>query len=192
MRYSHRRSNESVFGVTNIDTERSRIVDIQYRTCSCKEWQQYGIPCRHAAHCLLHMRKDIRRYVDEEYRVTSYVSTYSGDILPIPPKEDWPPPIGPTILPPIKGRKAGRPSIERKKRGSGGRSLRCKRCGQIGHNLRTCQEPILPEETTIHPEEHADFNEAEAYDFGDVHFSGDLPPTPQLMGPFSAVHFGNI
>ena len=51
---------------------------------------------------------------------------------------------------------------------------------------------FFPKRLQWNPEEHADFNEAEAYDFGDVHFSGDLPPTPQLMGPFSAVDFGNI
>ena len=95
--------------------------EIESSTCSfglarARNDSNTAFPCRHGAHCLLHMRKNLRSYVDEEYRVTSYVSTYSGDILPIPPKEDWPPFTGPLILPTIQRKKAGRPSIYRKEK----------------------------------------------------------------------------
>lgn len=186
--YSHRRSNESVFEVTNISTERNRIVDIQLRTCSCKEWQQFGIPCRHAAHCLLYMRKDLRRYVEEAYRLSSYAATYAGDILPIPPYEDWPDYAGRIILPPVPRKKVGRPRIERMEAGKGGRSVRCKRCAQAGHNIRTCQEPIDPAQDVIAEDERDD--DDDEYDYGRIQFSGAVPPTPQLMGAPSTAHFG--
>jgi len=50
------------------------------------------------------------------------------------------------LWPPILKRAAGRPRVRRYKLvaegGSGKRTTRCTRCGQLGHMAKTCNEPV--------------------------------------------------
>ncbi|WJX33268.1 hypothetical protein P8452_21488 [Trifolium repens] len=58
--YQVLRSDEVEFEV--ISADRSDIVNIGSRSCSCRDWQLYGIPCSHAVAALISCRKDVYAY----------------------------------------------------------------------------------------------------------------------------------
>ena len=43
-------------------------VDLMERTCTCKAWQMFGIPCDHACAAIRRMGFDVSDYVDDWYK----------------------------------------------------------------------------------------------------------------------------
>lgn len=127
-----RRSGDYVFEVFTVGSDRTRIVDLEHRTCSCGEFQQRQYPCRHAAHAILKVAKDVKDFNHQCYTVQSYLDTYSTPIRPISPMEDWPGlPRSRQMQPPaLRSDKAGRLRIERIRKGeTTQRTVKCKNCG---------------------------------------------------------------
>ncbi|KAF9595645.1 hypothetical protein IFM89_001546 [Coptis chinensis] len=86
----------------------------------------------------------IKRYCSHYYTVESFRATYAGYIYPVANQDDWDK-IKPTnvVLPPPNNRNPGRPRKQRirgrdEEKSSGKR--KCRRCGQVGHNTRTCKQ----------------------------------------------------
>ncbi|CAL9757996.1 unnamed protein product [Musa acuminata subsp. burmannicoides] len=147
--YQVLRANKVEFEI--VSTERTNIVDIQSRSCSCRRWQIYGIPCAHAAAALLSCGEDVRLYAQECFSVQKYREVYSQTIYPIPDRNLWKVSTegmesgnGKSdiiIRPPKTRRPPGRPkkkvlrmeSLKRPKR-----VVQCGRCHLLGHSQKKC------------------------------------------------------
>src|SRR5947207_867310 len=62
---------------------RSHIVDLKERTCSCGEFQEFLIPCRHAVATCLWQVEDPYEYLHEWYSLEYYRLTYSRHMHPV-------------------------------------------------------------------------------------------------------------
>lgn len=50
----------------------AHIIDLKEKSCSCGEFQEYLIPCRHAVAVCLWQTEDPYKYVDEWYSIEYY------------------------------------------------------------------------------------------------------------------------
>ncbi|XP_042512543.1 uncharacterized protein LOC122087456 [Macadamia integrifolia] len=145
------RSDEVEFEV--LSAERSDIVNIGTRCCSCRDWQHYGLPCSHAVAALKSCRKDVYDFSDKCFTVAKYRETYSQAINPVPDKSEWSKASeGPVdednrlVRPPKFRRPPGRPEkkrlciedLNREKH-----TVHCSRCNQTGHYKTTCKADAM-------------------------------------------------
>ncbi|KAG5044452.1 uncharacterized protein LOC114407770 [Glycine soja] len=152
--YQVLRANEVEFEI--VSTERTNIVDIRSRECSCRRWQLYGLPCAHAAAALISCGHNAHMFAEPCFTVQSYRMTYSQMINPIPDKSQWRD-LGEgaeggggarfdiIICPPKTRRPPGRPKkkvlrVENFKRPK--RVVQCGRCHMLGHSQKKCTMPI--------------------------------------------------
>lgn len=151
--YQVLRANEVEFEI--VSTERTNIVDIRSRICSCHRWQLYGLPCAHAAAALISCGQNAHVFAEPCFTVVSYRETYSQMINPIPDKSQWRElgegaegggaKVDMTIRPPKTRRPPGRPKkkvlrVENFKRPK--RVVQCGRCHMLGHSQKKCTMPI--------------------------------------------------
>ncbi|KAL3565289.1 hypothetical protein D5086_033335 [Populus alba] len=151
--YQVLRANEVEFEI--VSTERTNIVDIRSRVCSCRRWQLYGLPCAHAAAALISCGQNAHLFAEPCFTVASYRETYSEMINPIPDKSLWRElgegtegggaKVDITIRPPKTRRPPGRPKkkvlrVENFKRPK--RVVQCGRCHLLGHSQKKCTKPI--------------------------------------------------
>nr|POF21006.1 hypothetical protein CFP56_59200 [Quercus suber] len=129
----------------------SFIVDLEKRTCTCRKWDITGIPCCHAISCIFFNREAAEKYTNDCYKVSTYKACYEPIIDPINGQNMWTPTGLPPVQPPIKRRPPGRPKKKRARepneprRGHSkglGIAKRCKSCGKIGHNKRSCKGEV--------------------------------------------------
>lgn len=148
--YQVLRANEVEFEI--VSTERTNIVDIRSRVCSCRRWQLYGLPCAHAAAALISCGQNAHLFAEPCFTVASYQETYSQLIQPIPDKSLWKETGEGTeggggakcdllIRPPKTRRPPGRPKkkvlrVENFKRPK--RVVQCGRCHMLGHSAKKC------------------------------------------------------
>ncbi|KAJ6797994.1 uncharacterized protein M6B38_267785 [Iris pallida] len=149
--YQVLRSDEVEFEVLCAD--RSNIVNIGTRACSCRDWQLYGIPCSHAIAALLSSSKDVYEYTERYFTVASYNEAYSKPIHPIQDRSEWSRATDGlksdgvrAVCPPKCRRPPGRPEKKRLCTGEPNRerhTVHCSRCNQTGHYKRTCKAEIV-------------------------------------------------
>ncbi|XP_056690243.1 uncharacterized protein [Spinacia oleracea] len=124
------------------------VVDLEARTCSCRKWDMFGIPCCHAIACIFFQNKEAKEFVDQCYRREAYLTAYAGSIPPIDGERYWPRIEYHLDPPPIKIG-PGRPRRNRvkdpfeisKKPGHlsrTGMEMTCSVCKVKGHNKRRC------------------------------------------------------
>lgn len=155
--YQVLRSDEVEFEVLSAD--RSDIVNIGNRSCSCRDWQLYGIPCSHAVAALISCRKDVYAFSEKCFTAASYRETYAEEIYPIPEKLEWRKTDEASIddktlvvRPPKSRRPPGRPEkkricvedLNREKH-----TVHCSRCNQTGHYKTTCKAEISNSRTVL-------------------------------------------
>ncbi|XP_058081825.1 uncharacterized protein LOC131229804 [Magnolia sinica] len=150
--YQVLRSDEVEFEV--ISADRSNIVNIGTRSCSCRDWQVYGLPCSHAVAALLSCRKDVYAFSEKCFTVANYRETYSHAIHPIPDKSEWSKgndTLGDedirVVRPPKFRRPPGRPEKKRlciEELNREKHTVHCSRCNQTGHYKTTCKADIIP------------------------------------------------
>ncbi|GFP81416.1 hypothetical protein PHJA_000284900 [Phtheirospermum japonicum] len=150
--YKVLRANEVEFEI--VSTERTNIVDIRSRVCSCRRWQLYGLPCAHAAAALISCGQNAHLFAEHCFTVQSYRETYSQVICPISDKSVWMEEEAGEgggvrgeimIRPPKTRRPPGRPKkkvlrIESFKRPK--RIVQCGRCHMLGHSQKKCTLPM--------------------------------------------------
>jgi hypothetical protein len=152
--YQVLRANEVEFEI--VSTERTNIVDIRSRECSCRRWQLYGLPCAHAAAALISCGHNAHLFAEPCFTVQSYRMAYSQMINPIPDKSQWREHgegaeggggarVDIVIRPPKTRRPPGRPKkkvlrVENFKRPK--RVVQCGRCHMLGHSQKKCTMPI--------------------------------------------------
>ncbi|KAJ6383922.1 hypothetical protein OIU78_027262 [Salix suchowensis] len=147
--YQVLRANEVEFEI--VSTERTNIVDISSRVCSCRRWQLNGLPCAHAAAALISCGQNAHLFAEPCFTVASYRETYSEIINPIPDKCLWRElgvgteggvaRVDISIRPPKTRRPPGRPKkkvlrVENFKRPK--RVVQCGRCHLLGHSQKKC------------------------------------------------------
>ncbi|KAH6781881.1 hypothetical protein C2S52_001303 [Perilla frutescens var. hirtella] len=140
----------------------SYIVDLHSKECSCRVWEQTGIPCCHAIRCIFHARQDPVTYVDEFFYKANMIECYKYGLTPINDPVEWPYSNEPSILPPKYAKPPGRPKKNRRrapdeiqssnKLSRSGIRMTCTKCGGLGHNKRTCKAINPSKETTPTPQ----------------------------------------
>ncbi|XP_004303589.1 PREDICTED: uncharacterized protein LOC101315165 [Fragaria vesca subsp. vesca] len=138
------------------------MVDLQRRKCACRRWDLTGIPCKHAVSAINFMRQKPEGYVDACYLTKTYMDIYPHTVTPVNGMDMWMPTNEQAILPPQYNRQPGRPKTKRNKEASernteGGlklgrvqKSLRCRNCGTLGHNIKTCHKHLPPKTSAAH------------------------------------------
>ena len=125
------------------------VVNLEEKTCTCREWQVSGKPCVHALAFITSVRGlHIESFVDECYSVDKFTAAYAPRIPSLTDMSQWPQSAhGFFLYPPILKRSAGRPRNTRYKGGSEGRgtgkrsgSQKCPICKNFGHRWKTCKE----------------------------------------------------
>lgn len=127
------------------DISKRCVVDLGTKHCDCGEWDVSGLPCKHAMCCIDAMRYNVNDYIHRLLKKTAFKKTYSHQLHPVPDESRWPLLLHDNLLPPLVIRAAGRPQTKRKmeagenkafKRSS---SVRCSKCDEWGHNVRSCK-----------------------------------------------------
>jgi hypothetical protein len=146
--------NELEFEVDHMYDAR-RIVRLDKYTCSCGRWQLNGIPCPHACAAIYLHKEKPEKYVDACYKMEKYMEGYAPRVFGMEGPNTWPTddPCDP-IMPPIVRRAPGRPKITRRKEADeptnpykltrSGYTVKCGNCGGLGHNWKSCKQPLNP------------------------------------------------
>lgn len=140
--YQVLRSDEVEFEV--ISAERSDIVNTGTRSCSCRDWQLYKIPCSHAVAALISCKKDVYAFTEKYFTASTYRESYSKEVHPIPDKLEWS--RTRIVRPPKFRRPPGRPEkkrlcvedLNREKH-----TVHCSKCNQTGHYKTTCKTEVV-------------------------------------------------
>jgi MULE transposase domain/SWIM zinc finger len=164
-RYRFLQSTDSKFEVQSKGVLNDYQVDINERSCSCREWRATGIPCSHALAVILGLKRDPQDYTERFYRLEEYKATYSG-VIAHPLVNDVDQPLtfnfaefsynmedgsepeedNEVLEPPNTRRPAGRPKKKRIRRIAGNEvpvhAFKCSRCEGLGHSRRTCTAAI--------------------------------------------------
>ncbi|XP_027156753.1 uncharacterized protein LOC113757863 [Coffea eugenioides] len=133
---------------------RTSVVNLQRRSCSCGAFQLTGIPCVHAIAAIPNMGMKVENYVDECYSKKAYLRAYAYSIGAIPSKEHWIDSGMQLLNPPFVKKQPGRTkklrrrgpdeSRDPQRASKKGLTVYCKRCLKADHNRRTCKEPPYP------------------------------------------------
>nr|GEX38110.1 transposase, MuDR, plant [Tanacetum cinerariifolium] len=146
--------SESRFEVRN-GYERFK-VDERSRTCSCRGWQLFGIPCEHGIVAIYFLHKDPKNYVFDWYNKGVFINSYNHYIEGMNEMDQCPTTDYQNPLSPIVKRMLERPPHKRKRDAmkDDGNRTKISRKGQLNHftlckkrhNQRDC--PSKPERTT--------------------------------------------
>lgn len=122
------------------------VVNLEHKTCTCREFQVSGKPCLHAIAFITSIRGRLEDYVDICFSVHQFRTAYDKLVPSLPDKSQWPKANhGFFLAPPILKRSAGRPKTMRYKgcteKGSkrSGRH-KCPICKTYGHHWNNCKE----------------------------------------------------
>ena len=126
------------------------IVDLIEHSCSCYFWDLVGIPCKHAVTAIHYKIENPEDYVHPYYKKNAYLACYGPEITPINGQQMWPKSDFPELLPPIYKTPLGRPKelrrrevdehVSHSKISKKNIAMKCTRCNQFGHNIRTCRK----------------------------------------------------
>ena len=120
----------------------SHIVDLKEMECSCGEFQEYLIPCRHAVAACLWQGDDLYDYIHAWCSIKAYRATYSHHMHPIR-EEDLVEEHSNCNAPQLS-KQRGRPKKTRYRGGGEGRrAMVCSYCKEKGHNRRSCRNAAI-------------------------------------------------
>ncbi|XP_020081650.1 uncharacterized protein LOC109705325 [Ananas comosus] len=86
--YTLNPSTDVLFQV--IAADRTDVVDLSKKTCSCKRWDIDGIPCNHAMAAISFRLRDPYDFVEDWFKTSTYRATYNDCVPPTRGKEQWP------------------------------------------------------------------------------------------------------
>ncbi|KAK0570847.1 hypothetical protein LWI29_007390 [Acer saccharum] len=121
------------------------IVDLEQRSCSCREWDLDELPCIHAMAVATLKGKPINSLCSDFFTTGWLKQAYAMVVNPVPNPEEWD--IADdvrnrVVLPWKKKRLTGRPKKNRMPSvGEKRKQQSCGNCGQKGHNQKSCTNP---------------------------------------------------
>ncbi|XP_074313802.1 uncharacterized protein LOC141648997 [Silene latifolia] len=127
------------------------VVDLSTQTCTCGHWQLWtSMPTCNSA--INNQRANYEDFVHEAYTKEKYMAAYEHPIPPMPGISQWERVDMVEPLPPPYRKLPGRPSLKKRRKEAGekgstdqqqkqGLQRRCGKCGEIGHNVKTCKNP---------------------------------------------------
>ncbi|KAK8946345.1 hypothetical protein KSP39_PZI006942 [Platanthera zijinensis] len=125
-------------------------VELNSQSCSCHKWDLTGIPCVHAIACIFYQRERVEDYVDYWYKKSTYLKAYEHMMNPIKGQREWPCANQNILVPWNVKKKAGRPSLQVRRKDAdevstckyglkrSGSKYACSNCGATGHNKKSC------------------------------------------------------
>lgn len=127
-----------------IDGDKSFAVDLNSWHCSCRVWQIYRLPCKHACSCIESKSMSVYQFCDGYFKIDMYRQAYKGIINLIPTFDMYESYLddGDTIYAPTTRSQPGRRRTKRIPSQVEQRVTTCGRCHGRGHNRRTCKEPV--------------------------------------------------
>ncbi|KAM6598625.1 hypothetical protein CsatA_018234 [Cannabis sativa] len=141
LRLTVKPANQNLFEV--IDEDRTRIVNLKERTCTCNRFQKDEMPCNHAVAVMKDLNINTYNYCAQYYTSKAWLQTYEETVYPVGNVREWELPEffeDIIVLPPKERIKSGRP---RKRRMAAAwetkKQNKCGKCGQKGHNKKTCR-----------------------------------------------------
>ncbi|KAM6564195.1 hypothetical protein CsatB_024193 [Cannabis sativa] len=100
------------------------------------------MPCRHVVVVLKEMNMHPYNYCSDYYAKKNWLATYAETVYPIGHQSEWEVPDEVKdiiVLSPHERVKSGRPKTLRRKAGwEKDKHNKCRKCGELGHNKRTC------------------------------------------------------
>ena len=117
-----------------------RLVNLQDQTCSCLEYQEFGMICTHVARVISFKKLEMDLYISNLYRTQALLNIYDCEIIPaslLDVHHDG------LTKPPLRVTTRGRPTKKRIR--SRAEDLEkdhysCGKCGGSGHNVRGCTQ----------------------------------------------------
>ncbi|KAF8394175.1 hypothetical protein HHK36_020382 [Tetracentron sinense] len=91
------------------------VVNLHAKSCVCRVWEIFGLPCKHAAACIVRKRPNLEEYRDEYYSKETYLRAHGGIIHPIFDENMWLLGNHEPIEPPPLRRLPGRPKKNRRR-----------------------------------------------------------------------------
>ncbi|XP_062075336.1 uncharacterized protein LOC133779381 [Humulus lupulus] len=120
------------------------IVNIHNRICTCNRFQEDEMPCGHAVAVIAKRNLEVYDYCAKFYKTETLKELYLENVHPLPHKDEWnlPQHLDIVVLPPTATIPTGRPRKKRiRARGEPKVIITCGKCGQSGHNMKTCKNP---------------------------------------------------
>ncbi|RVW14908.1 hypothetical protein CK203_072251 [Vitis vinifera] len=121
-------------------------VTLDTRSCTYRQFDLDHIPCAHAIAACRFYNISCYTLCSKYFTTKALLSSYSECIYPTGNEIDWVVPnhiSDKVVLPPKTRRPTGRPrKVRISSGGEGKHTSRCSRCGQYGHNRKTCKRPI--------------------------------------------------
>ncbi|XP_062119248.1 uncharacterized protein LOC133832997 [Humulus lupulus] len=126
------------------------VVDLEFRTCTCRRFQLSGLPCGHALAIIWFMGGNVFEYVHGFYKKESLQKAYEQSVHPMPSPDMWlqtrlnpinPPPETKLSERPKKARRreTDEPPPALKKARRTGQVKTCSNCLKTGHMRETCK-----------------------------------------------------
>ncbi|XP_077231923.1 uncharacterized protein LOC143865428 [Tasmannia lanceolata] len=120
----------------------------------CRVFQTIGLPCGHAVTAIaITKEKNPYSFCKPCYKVDRYRQTYDEVLYPTLDRTQWQVPPEPfmQVIPPRPIRPPRRPRTRRTDRElQSGLHYKCSKCGQPGHNKRTCKETTIVAQLADH------------------------------------------
>ncbi|XP_071712657.1 uncharacterized protein [Rutidosis leptorrhynchoides] len=134
------------------------VVDMNARVCACRKWEISAMPCKQTVAALYHMGAfgervgHLESWVHRVHWLETWKNTYNFKINPLNSMHLWGKSLVTSkLLPPLIVVAADRPKKNRRKgldekasMNAGGKlsrqgkTTRCGKCGELGHNQRSC------------------------------------------------------
>ncbi|KAK0580131.1 hypothetical protein LWI29_036815 [Acer saccharum] len=127
------------------DGEHDSLVDIEKRTCSCREWDIFQLPCKHTIAVARFTKTNFNSFCHDYYSTSWLQTAYAPPINPVPYVSIWEVPEEVKcmiVLPPKSKRQSSRPKeIRVPSAGEVTRIQHCTKCGETRHNRLGCSNP---------------------------------------------------
>lgn len=134
-------------------------VDLEQHYCTCRLWEISGIPCVHGQAAINYTHMNPTDFLSIWFQKEKFMAAYTTNISPVNGSNLWAPTDYIKPLPPLTRRMPGRPKTKRRRhvsevndskfptvRARVCRTVRCSKCLQFGHNLKSCKNERVMKE----------------------------------------------
>lgn len=134
-------------------------VDLEQHYCTCRLWEISGIPCVRGQAAINYTHMNPTDFLSIWFQKEKFMAAYTTNISPVNGSNLWAPTDYIKPLTPLTRRMTGRPKTKRRRhvsevndskfptvRARVCRTVRCSKCLQFGHNLKSCKNERVMKE----------------------------------------------